>query len=73
MNSGLITQKTIIASLRAWIAFDTETLEVEDILFPEESRFSVLAPGETGPDETSGLIRIGISTEEGKGADDEGL
>lgn len=66
-------EKRSIASLRAWIAFDTETLEVEDILFPEESRFSVLAPGETGPDETSGLIRIGISTEEGKGADDEGL
>ncbi|QQS58828.1 hypothetical protein IPN35_04460 [Candidatus Peregrinibacteria bacterium] len=66
-------RKQSIASVRAWIAFDASVLHVEDILFPEESRFSVLAPGEVGPDEESELIRIGVSTEDGKAVNDEGL
>lgn len=59
-------KKNPISSVRSFLAFDTEVLEGKEINIPEESPFTIVAPGEQEFDARNGIVKIGLSTSEGK-------
>ncbi len=58
--------KQPITSVRSFLTYDPEVLQGEEITIPSGSPFVVAAPGEHEFDPDRGLVKIGISTGEGK-------
>lgn len=51
-----------INSVRSFLVYNSESLEGKEIIFPEDSPFNLIAPGENEFDDTNGIVKIGVST-----------
>jgi len=52
-----------IQSIRAWVRFDPETVQVSDLTI-EDGRLTLFAPNERDIDMEEGFVRIGAATRE---------
>lgn len=53
-----------IQSIQSWLSYSKDVLQGGLISFPEDSSFSLVAPGEDSFDEENGIVQLGVSTPE---------
>ncbi|MEI7510735.1 MAG: hypothetical protein WCJ84_01105 [Candidatus Peregrinibacteria bacterium] len=55
-----------ITSLQSWVSYPKEILSGESLTLPQNSPFTLVAPGEKDFDTDMGIAKIGVSLSEGK-------
>lgn len=55
-----------LQSVRSFLSFPTDIVYAESVVLRQESPFSIAAPREQNADNKNGIIKIGVSTAEGK-------
>jgi hypothetical protein len=55
-----------IQSIQSWLSYSKDVLQGVSITFPENSPFSLVAPGEDSFDEENGIVRLGVSVGEAR-------